>query len=124
MPNKPILDPAFQFSDKQLSDINLTELLAGIRLEDLTSPILHTAKYETIKRLLPNDLPSNGTSLKNTLKTLEQITFHYRRKNRHGGFYGYICSPGLPTDALAQRCAGRSEPKCYRVFIRTGRHHN
>lgn len=65
------------------------------------SPVLPPAIAADLERLLPGKLPRAGAPLAEALQSLLHVSQKFARKNAHPGMFGYVCSPGLPTDVPA-----------------------
>ena len=97
--NRPTLAPDDVISFPLEVDINT--IVADIVRQWSASPVVHTEVADTIRDLMPQTMPGAGESLSNAVKELLSIAGTYLRRNAHPGFYGYVASPGLPTDPLA-----------------------
>ena len=51
--------------------------------------------------LLPPQMPRRGLPFGEAWEELLGLALPYARRNAHPGFFGYVCSPGLPTDPWA-----------------------
>lgn len=97
----PTLDPHDRLDPSTAAAVNLNELVERIRAYDDRDPILPGVSAEKLEAMLPAELPARGKPLDETLETLWEVAVEHGRRNRHPGFFGYVCSPGLPTDVVA-----------------------
>ncbi len=87
--------------DFESPQVSIDELIQTLREKGTTSPILSDVKCRDLEDLIPFDLPRRGVEDQKVLSELEEVLLKNCRRNAHPGFFGYVCSGGLPTDALA-----------------------
>lgn len=81
--------------------VDLQGLVEQAGADAHASPVLPPANAAALTAMLPDELPRSGTGLDAALEQLLAVTTAYSRRNAHPGMFGYVCSPGLPTDVPA-----------------------
>ena len=80
--------------------VSIDQTLGPILDRALTSPVLPRATHARLDALLPPSLPREGAPIEEVLGEIDAVAVDYSRRNAHPGFFGYVCSSGLPTDPL------------------------
>jgi glutamate/tyrosine decarboxylase-like PLP-dependent enzyme len=98
-PEAPVLDPKFEIG--ALPEIDIDAVIAPVLRDSSLSPILKSASASELSAQLPRKLPAAGCGLHTVVGEVRKVALDHCRRNGHPGFYGYVASPGLPTDPLA-----------------------
>ncbi|MCC7174474.1 MAG: aminotransferase class V-fold PLP-dependent enzyme [Bryobacterales bacterium] len=59
-------------------------------------PVLVPSTSESLREVLCEPLPVDGTGFETLLGTLRDVVFRFSRHNGHQRFFGYVASPGTP----------------------------
>ncbi len=92
--------PEEKLSGSEAERIDLNELTRQMLALDQHGPIVPSVTASELDAMLPEALPMQGRPLEDALEMLKELAANYGRRNRHPGFFGYVCSPGLPTDII------------------------
>ena len=99
----PELDPVD--APVELDTARLHALVAEVRRRMEEEPVLPAATYAELADALGSELPRSGAPFEAVLREVEEVAVAYARHNAAPGFFGYVCSPGLPTDPPAHALA-------------------
>jgi len=81
-------------------DVDINAVVNDIVRDWSASPVLQTGSADMVQASLPQHLPRGGAPMSRVLNEIKSVAVAYRRRNAHPGFFGYVASPGLPTDPL------------------------
>jgi len=81
-------------------DVDIGAVVASVLQKRYVSPILPRTDGSLADEL-PGEIPREGIPLESVLEEVDRIVSAHARRNAHPGFFGYVCSPGLPTDPLS-----------------------
>jgi len=80
--------------------VDIGEFIAPILSNRASSPIIRSSNAAELRSQIPTGIPRQGEPMEGVLTELSVLLEPYTRRNTHPGFFGYIASPGLPTDPL------------------------
>lgn len=81
--------------------VDIDKIIAPILARRHESPIIRASRACELDVVIPAELPRLGEGLDKVLEELDQLLVPHTRRNTHPGFFGYVASPGVPTDPLS-----------------------
>lgn len=81
-------------------DVDIDAIITPIVNRQQASPIIRQSNATELASAIPSRLPQHGEPLQDVLEELDHLLVPYTRRNTHPGFFGYVASPGVPTDPL------------------------
>jgi glutamate/tyrosine decarboxylase-like PLP-dependent enzyme len=82
-------------------ELNLDDVVRDAFASRSRAPVLALEEASTLEAMLPTSMPKEGMGLSSALESLAELVVPHSRRNAHPGMFGYVCSPGLPSDVPA-----------------------
>jgi glutamate/tyrosine decarboxylase-like PLP-dependent enzyme len=85
----------------QALPLSIDDIVAPVHASGRSGHVLDPADADELLTRLPRKSPEEGSPMEQVLNEVQSVAVTHSRHNAHPGFFGYVCSSGLPTDPLS-----------------------